>query len=62
VDDSNPYPAILGIDWLFDNMVIINLKKRQMILEQNNMRVIIPLDPSEGERYTKPVREEYSYR
>lgn len=30
-----------------------------MIFEGNNMRVIVPLDPSEGARYTKPVREEY---
>jgi len=30
-----------------------------MIFEGNNMRVIIPLDESEGVRYTKPVREAY---
>ena len=51
LDDSNPYPALLGLDWEFSNMAIINLKKRQMIFEINNMRVILPLDPSEGARY-----------
>lgn len=60
VDDSNPYPTLLGLDWEFDNMAIINLKKRKMIFESNNMRVIVPLDPSEGVRYTQPVREEYN--
>ena len=33
IGDSRPYPALLGIDWAFDNMAIINLKKRQMIFE-----------------------------
>ena len=60
VDDSNPYPTFLGLYWVFENMDIINLKKRKMIFESNNMRVIVPLDPSEGARYTEPVREEYS--
>ncbi len=59
VDDNNPYPTLLGIDWEFDNTTIINLKKRQMIFEGNNMRVIVPLDPSEGARYIEPVKEEY---
>lgn len=46
VDDNNPYPALLGLDWAFSNMDTINLKKRKMILESNNLRVIVPLDPS----------------
>ena len=28
IDDSNPFPALLGIDWAFDNIVVINLKKK----------------------------------
>lgn len=52
LDDNNPYPALLGLDWAFDNMAIINLNKRQKIFEGNNMRVIVPL-------YTELVREEY---
>ena len=27
VDDSNPYPTLLGIDWVFDVDVVINMKK-----------------------------------
>ena len=27
VDDTNPYPGILGIDWAIDNQTIINFKK-----------------------------------
>ncbi len=44
INDSNPYPALLGIDWAFDNLAIINLKKRLMIFEGNDIGVIVPLD------------------
>jgi hypothetical protein len=30
VDDTTPYPTILGLDWAFDNQAIINLKMRKM--------------------------------
>lgn len=26
-DEKDPYPALLGIDWAFDNCVFIDLKK-----------------------------------
>ena len=29
-----------------------------MMFENNGTRVIVPLDPTEGERYTEPVRDE----
>ena len=28
IDDSNPYPTLLGIEWEVDNDAVINLKKR----------------------------------
>jgi hypothetical protein len=28
MDESDPYPALLGIDWGFDNDAMLNLKKR----------------------------------
>jgi len=58
IDDSNPYPALLGIEWAIDNAAVINLKKRQMTFEGKGLRVIVPLDPSQGERYTEPLRDE----
>lgn len=30
-----------------------------MVFEKNGTKFIVPLDPSEGARYTEPVREEY---
>ena len=34
---SKPYPALLGIDWEIDNMVVIDLKKRKMTFEDNQI-------------------------
>jgi hypothetical protein len=33
MDDSDPYPALLGIDKAFDNNAMLNLKKRKMSFE-----------------------------
>jgi hypothetical protein len=52
VDDSFPYPALLGIDWAFENSTIVDLKKRRMTFEKVSLRLIAPLDPDEGPRYT----------
>ena len=58
IDDSTPYPALLGIDWAFENQVIINLKKKTMSFEGNGIRVIGPLDPALGPRYTELITVE----
>jgi hypothetical protein len=58
VDDSFPYPALLGIDWAFNNSTVVDLKKIRMKFERDFLRVISPLDLDEGQRYTKPIREE----
>ena len=55
VDDNNPYPTLLGIDWSTDMNRVINLKKCKMIFEKKSLCVLIPLDPVEGSRYTEPV-------
>jgi hypothetical protein len=59
VDDSCPYPALLGIDWAFKNLTIIDLKKRRMAFEGDGLRVIAPIDPDEGRICIEPIREEY---
>ena len=56
VDDSFPYPALLGIDWAFNNSTVVDLKKRRMNFEKDGLRVIAPLDPDEGQWYTEPVK------
>jgi hypothetical protein len=27
MDESDPYPTLFGIDWAFENNVVLNLKK-----------------------------------
>jgi hypothetical protein len=58
MDESDPYPALLGIDWAFDNNVVLNLKKRQMSFETDTLCVVAPLDPYEGDWYNEPVDED----
>ena len=53
VDGTTPYPTFLGLDWVFDNQAIINLKTRKMTFNSGEYRVIAPLDPSEGERFVE---------
>jgi hypothetical protein len=55
IDNTSPYQTLMGLDWDFDNQTIINLKKRKMIFESREYKVIAPLDPSEGGRYVEPV-------
>jgi hypothetical protein len=57
VDNTSPYPTLLGLDWAFDNQDIINLKTRKMIFEFGEYRVNEPLDPLEGGRYVEPAMD-----
>jgi hypothetical protein len=36
VDDIQPYPTSMGLEWVFDNHEIINLKKREKIFESGD--------------------------
>jgi hypothetical protein len=58
VDNIQSYPALLRLDWAFDNQEIINLKKRKMIFEGGGLKVTIPLDPKKERRYVEPTRKE----
>jgi hypothetical protein len=60
VDDRCPYPALLGIDWDFNNLTVVDLKKRRMTFEGDVLRFISPLNPNKGRRYTEPIKEEDS--
>jgi hypothetical protein len=56
LDDSQPYPELMGLEWAFDNQAIINLNRREMIFEVRDLKVTAPLDPTEGKRYIEPIR------
>ena len=57
-----PYPVLLRINWEFDNQAIINLKKKTMSFKGNGVRVIGPLDPTLGPRYTELITVEEEAR
>jgi len=58
VDDRNPYPTLLGIEWAMNNNSIINLKKRKMSFEDGINWVTALIDPGEGHKYVEPVKDE----
>jgi hypothetical protein len=45
VDGSTPYPTLLGLDWEFDNQKIIDLKKRHMVFEVEDLKVTCVVRP-----------------
>ena len=58
MEDADPYPVLLGLDWAIDMGGVINLKKHSMVFGRKGTCVIVPLDPTEGVWYTKPAYEE----
>ena len=57
VNESNPYPALLRIDWAIDMNGVINLRNRTMSFEKKSLRVVVPLDPPERAHYTKLIHD-----
>jgi hypothetical protein len=53
--DKDPYPALLGINWAYENNAVIDLKKDTMNFEAEGIKVVQPFDPYVGPRYTKPI-------
>lgn len=60
MDESMPYPALLGIYWATNMNKIINLKKWTMVFETKSLRMVISLDQVEGPRYTEPMCDKES--
>lgn len=56
-NDTKLYPALLGIDGAFENLVVLDINKRQMSFDFEDLRVVVPLDPNEGDQYNKLGRE-----
>jgi hypothetical protein len=46
---------LLGIDWTYENYAVIDLKKDTMTFEAEGIKVVQPLDPYVGPRYTEPT-------
>lgn len=37
VEDADPYPTLLGLDWAIDMGGIINLKKQSMVFKEREL-------------------------
>ena len=61
VDDTNLYPALIGIDQAIENQTIINFKKRILTFEDAELWVVAPIDPLDGHRYVEQVNNERQY-
>ena len=59
VGDGGSYPTLLGIGWANYSMAIINFKKCVMTFENQDVRVIAPMDPQKGRRSLKPIKDEF---
>jgi hypothetical protein len=42
--DKEPYPALISIDWAYDNYVVTDLKKDTMTFEADGIKLVQPLD------------------
>jgi hypothetical protein len=57
MDDLDPCSYLLGIIWVFDNNVILNLKEMHISFETNTLFIIYPLDPTKGDKCNEPINE-----
>ena len=57
MDDTNPYPALLGINLAINNQSIINFMKR-ITFEDLELGLVEPIDPLEEHRYVEKVNSE----
>jgi hypothetical protein len=53
--ENDPYQSFLGIDWAYENFVVIDLKKEIMSFEGDGMKVTQPLDLYQGPHYRDTV-------
>ena len=58
VNDTDPYPTVLVIDWEIENQTIINFKKSILSFEDSEIRVVAPIDLLEGQIYVELVHRE----
>lgn len=45
--DSYPYPYLLGIDWEFNNNVVLNISQWHVSFDIDTFLIIAPLYPNE---------------
>ena len=57
-EGSSSFPALVGRTWGRKMKASISLAKERIKLKGNGHKVIVPIHPSQGEPWTKPIDEE----
>ena len=58
ITGSSSFPALAGRPWGRKMKASISLDKDRIKLKVNEKKVIVPIHPSQGEPWTKPIDEE----
>ena len=61
-EGSNSFPALVGRLWGRKMKVSISLEKERIKIKGNRKKVIIPINLSQGEPWTKPIDKEFDIR
>jgi hypothetical protein len=56
--DKDPYPSLLGIYWAYEIYVLIDLNKDTVKFEEYGIKLVQPLDPYVGPKYTEPMNND----
>jgi hypothetical protein len=54
---KDPYPALLGTEWDYEDFPIIDFKKEIMTFEEDGIKVTQPIDPYQFPRYMDPIED-----
>ena len=57
-EGSNSFPALVGCPWGRQMKASISLDKERIKIKGNGQNLIVPIFPSQGEPWTKPIDEE----
>ena len=61
-EGSSSFPALVGQPWGRKMKASISLDKERIKLKGNGQKAIVPIHPSQGEPWTKPIDEEVDVR
>ena len=61
-EGSSSFPALVGPPWGRKMKASISLDKERIKLKGNGQKYIVPIHPSQGERWNEPIDEEVNVR
>ena len=61
-EGSNSFSALVGRPWGINMKASISLDKERIKIKGNGQKFIVPIHPSQGEPWTKPMDEEFNVR